>query len=302
MNINRRDFLMSTLMGTTAMATAVSTLTIFASEPAKEAKTDLKLSFQEGIAPGRCLAEKLDFMEKYGIVGFEPRGVNLGNCVCEYQRLLSGRNIKISAICAGFKGFILSENAAVRDKYKSTMKDIIAAAGELGSVGVIIVPASKGQKPGEPYAVNNQNFFVEQICMLAEYAEKHNTTVILEPLNRKEASSLHQIADVARICRAINRKGLRCMGDFWHMTREEVSDRDAFISGGEYLKHVHIASRKTRCIPGEDGQIDNYIEGFKGLKKIKYQGYVSYECGIKGDRAILLPTSINRLHEQWRSC
>lgn len=301
MNINRRDFLKSTLRGTTAIA-ALSPLNILGIEPAKATKTELKLSFQEGIAPGKNLAEKFDFMEKHGIAGFEPRGVNLVNCVSEYQQLLRGRNIKISAICAGFKGFIMSENTALRDLYKSTMKEIIAAAGELGSVGVIIVPVCNGQKPGEPQIDNTQNFFIEQMNELAEYAERHNTTVILEPLNRKEASSLRTVADVASICRDVNRKGLRCMGDFWHMTREEASDRDAFISGGEYLNHVHIASRKTRCIPGEDGQIDNYIEGFKGLKKIKYQGYVSYECGIKGDRAILVPESINLLREQWRYC
>lgn len=38
-----------------------------------------------------------------------------------------------------------------------------------------------------------------------------------------------------------------------------------------------------------------------GLKKINYQGYVRYECGIKGDRAILVPASINLLRKQWRS-
>ena len=35
----------------------------------------------------------------------------------------------------------------------------------------------------------------------------------------------------------------------------------AFISGGEYLQHVHVASRKRRSMPGEDGDADNYING-----------------------------------------
>jgi sugar phosphate isomerase/epimerase len=302
MNTNRRDFLKSTLMGTTALVATVSPLAVFATEPEKEDKPFLKLSFQEGVAPGKNLADKFDFMEKYGIAGFEPRGSDLADCVKEYQQLLRGRNIRISAVCAGFKGFILSENAGVREHYKSKIKDIIAAAGELRSVGVIIVPVCDGQKQGEFHTAGTQNFLIEQMSELAEYAEKHNTTVILEPLNRKEASSFRKVADVARICRAVNRKGLHCMGDFWHMTSEEISDSDAFISGGEYLNHVHIASRKTRCLPGEDGQIDNYLEGFKGLKKIKYQGYVSYECSIMGERDILVPASINLLRDQWKSC
>ncbi|HCM22338.1 MAG TPA: sugar phosphate isomerase, partial [Porphyromonadaceae bacterium] len=42
--------------------------------------------------------------------------------------------------------------------------------------------------------------------------------------------------------------------DFWHMTWEETSDAGAFLSAGRYLEHVHIASRKRRSMPGEDGE------------------------------------------------
>ena len=65
--------------------------------------------------------------------------------------------------------------------------------------------------------------------------------------------------------------GVRCMGDFWHMTWEETSDMGAFISAGKYLQHVHVASRKRRSMPGEDGEADNYVEGFRGLKMIGYE-------------------------------
>lgn len=46
----------------------------------------------------------------------------------ELQQALSGRNIKISAICAGFGGFILAEDPKVKAEFDSTMRDIIAAA------------------------------------------------------------------------------------------------------------------------------------------------------------------------------
>ncbi len=55
-------------------------------------------------------------------------------------------------------------------------------------------------------------------------------------------------------------------GDFWHMTWEENSDKGAFISAGEHLQHVHVASRKRRSMPGEDGEADNYVDGFNGLR------------------------------------
>ena len=90
------------------------------------------------------------------------------------------------------------------------------------------------------------------------------------------------------------------MGDFWHMTWEETSDMGAFISAGEYLQHVHVTSRKRRSMPGEDGDADNYVNGFKGLKAIGYNKYVSFECGCQSeDRAATVINALNLLRKQW---
>ena len=92
------------------------------------------------------------------------------------------------------------------------------------------------------------------------------------------------------------------MGDFWHMTWEETSDTAAFLSAAKYLHHVHMASRKSRNMPGED-EGDNYTEGFRGLKLIGYQDFVSFECGCKGgDRKKALTTAAKLLRDQWASC
>jgi sugar phosphate isomerase/epimerase len=259
----------------------------------------LKLSFQEGIAPGQTLAEKFDVMESLGVVGFEPHGGNLPARVQEIKDALNGRNIQVSAICAGFKGFIISSDEAVRREFFDTMKPIIDAAGELGSTGVIMVPAFNGQQPCMPHTADTRKFLVEQLQILGDYAQQHNTTVILEPLNRGEAFYLRLLADAASICRDVNSAGVRCLGDFWHMTFEETSDLGAFLSAGEYLQHVHIASRKRRSMPSEDGEADNYIEGFKALKMLGYDKYVSYECGCQGDRNVVVPESVKLLKEQW---
>lgn len=305
MEFNRRNFIKTTLSGTALLASsgfpacATSTSQNDTSDKTKKGAVELKLSFQEGIAPGKTLSEKLDLMERLGVTGFEPGGSGLENRVTEIKDALKGRNIKVSAICAGFKGFVLSTEQTVRDEFFSTMKTIIAAAGELGSTGVIMVPAFNGQKPCLPHTQETRDFLCEQLAILGNYAVEHGTTVILEPLNRKEAFFLRQVADAASICRDVNNPGVRCMGDFWHMTSEEASDMGAFISGGNYLQHVHIASRKRRSMPSEDGEADNYVEGFKALKMLGYNKYISYECGCQGDRNIIVPQSVKLLKEQW---
>lgn len=307
MEINRRNFLKATLASTAlaagTFAQAADLNTIFSPQNKQKKSINnngvLKISFQEGIAPGESLNEKLDYMENLGVVGLEPWGGGLPGRVTEIQKALQNRNIKVSAICAGFKGFLLSEDPAVRKECKDTMKEILAAAGELGSVGVILVPGFNGQKPALPHSMDTRKFLCDELAELGEYAVQNNTTVILEPLNRQEAFYLRQVGDAASICRDINSKGVTCMGDFWHMTFEEPSDMGAFISGGDKLSHVHVASRKLRSMPGEDGEADNYINGFKGLKLIGYDNYVSFECGSQGDKKTTVPAAVTLLKEQW---
>ncbi len=302
MTLDRRNFIKTSLVGT-ALLSAGGLSHIEAATVAKKNKPStnakLNLSFQEGTPPGQNLNEKLDFMEKHGVVGFEPGGRGLKNRVKEIQSALKGRNIKVSAICAGFDGFILSTDPAIRKQCRDTMEEIIAAAGELGSTGVIIVPAFNNQVPVMPHTQETRDFLCEQFNEMGNFAHQHGTTVIFEPLNRKEAFYLRQVGDAASICRDINNPGVRCMGDFWHMTWEENSDMGAFISAGEYLQHVHIASRKRRSMPGEDGEADNYVNGFRGLKKIGYDKYVSFECGCQGDRNTVVPAALELLRKQW---
>ncbi|MGV8963024.1 MAG: sugar phosphate isomerase/epimerase family protein [Candidatus Saccharimonadaceae bacterium] len=309
-NESRREFLKTTLIGSALVvsgqyALGRDSVSKFNEKSLPDTKqqqsqtTELKISFQEGIAPGKNLTEKLDFMEKHNVVGFEPGGRGLSARVIQIKEELQGRNIKVSAICAGFEGFVISTDTDVRKKFQDSMREIIVAAGKLGSTGVIFVPAFNSQLPVLPHSMETRDFLCEQINKLGNFAVENGTTVIFEPLNRKESFYLRQVGDAASICRDINNPGVKCMGDFWHMTSEETSDSAAFISADKYLEHVHVASRKRRSMPGEDGLADNYVDGFKGLKQMGYNQYVSFECGCQGDREIVVPAALKLLRQQW---
>lgn len=301
--MNRKEFIRTSLCGAAALAASSTGLTACASGSSSRARSgrcELRLSFQEKIAPGKSLAEKLDYMEKLGIAGFEPGGKALVSRFDEIANALQGRDIKVSAICAGFQGFILAEDPAVKAEFDSSMREIIAAAGQIGSTGVIMVPAFNRQKPCMPHTRQTRDYLCEQLHELGEYALKCGTTVILEPLNRKEAFYLRLVGDAAAICRDSGSEGVRCMGDFWHM-KEETSDYAAFMAAGQkYLQHVHIASRGTRKMPGEDGELDVYTDGFRALKELGYGNYVSFECGTKGEREVTVPAAVALLREQWK--
>ena len=65
------------------------------------------------------------------------------------------------------------------------------------------------------------------------------------------------------------------------------------------MQNVHVASRGRRIMPGEDGEVDNYVQGFRALKELNYPYYVSFECGTKGDRAQTVTKAVELLRAQW---
>jgi len=308
MSFNRRNFLKNSMMGAAAVAATQVSLTSCCDSQSKcddkkECKvTPLNIAFQESILGERPLNEKLDIMEELGVTGLEIWGAGLGDRVSELKDALNGRNIKISAICAGFQGFILSTDQKIYNQFISSYKEILVAAGELGSAGVIMVPGFNGQVPARPHTLETRAWLVDQLKELGEFALKNNTAVILEPLNRGEAFYLRQVADAASICRDTECKGVTAMGDFWHMTFEENCDYGAFLSAADTLSHVHIASRGTRSFPNVDGEKDCYIAGFRALQQLKYKGDVSFECGwgvADEERKALATTSVKLMREQW---
>jgi sugar phosphate isomerase/epimerase len=297
----RRAFIKKVGIGSVLAAVgAAPAFSVFSDAGAKKKVSKgviLNLGLQEGVTPGESLNEKLDFLESNGVYGFEVGGGKLASRVNELQKAMQNRKIRISAICAGFKGWLISSDENERKKCIDSSKEILSAAGALGSYGMILVPGFNSQTPSLPF-VEARAVLIDQLKELGEFAVKNNTTIILEPLNREEAWFLRLVSDAAAICRDVNNPGVTCMGDFWHMTWEETDDMGAFISGRKYLNHVHIASRKTRNTPGED-EGDNYVTGFKALKMINYQHFISFECGTKGDKKVAIPAALKLLRDQW---
>ncbi len=299
--MKRRSFLMYSIMSAPVLAAEMTTLPLINYKQEERLKSGIKLSFQDGIAPGRNLEERFDFMEEYGITGFEPRADDIIKNGSKYQKLLKYRNIRISAVQSGYKGFLCSGNRIVRHEYLCRMKEIIDFSGELGANGVIIMPETARTVFPDKNSADIHRDALDNLYELAEYAGRHNTTIILKPVKRKEASWINNVSQAADICRTVNLKGLRCMGDLWHMYGQEISDKYDILSGGEYLNHIHIASRKTRLMPGEDGLNDNYTEAFRALKKISFTGFISFVCGITGDKNKTIASSLRLLDSQWQS-
>jgi sugar phosphate isomerase/epimerase len=305
MSISRRGFLTTGALA--AASTAILPGPALAKTPRAKAKSKgvLKLSAQIWIIPGKDLPERLATMEKWGFDGVELPGSDLSDKGLPsiigneklYEDAIKNTKLKVSAICGG-KGTgdarIVSEDVSKRAGGVEDLKRLVTSAGALHSTGVIYVPAfNGGTKLGNREV---RKILIDTLPAIGEHAHKAGTRVVLEPLNRGEAFFLRQVADGASIVRDCKNPGLGVMGDFYHMYIEETSDLGAFISGGSYVHHCHLASR-IRVLPGQDER--KFVDGFRGLKWIGYQDYCSFECGVRGDATVEIPKSMAFLREQW---
>ena len=284
--------------------------------PEKQAK--LNLCLQWGMIPGGEMKQKLDFLEANGYQAVE---IQTGDWLLKEGEKLSkemeGRKLFIATACGGSQFDYIEQDK--RDAEVAKFLPQLEVLGMLMSPGLIICPARgmgdrKIEATGEVIKAEalwmnmralRKDFVENTGKRLAEHALKHGTSIVLEPLRRGETPFLRQVLDGAVMARDINSQiggtGATVMGDFWHMEQEEYEFFGPFAGAGKLLTHVHIASLRKRQIPGVDGDADNYVAGFKGLKFIGYQGAVSLEGGVPKDanKEELLANMVKLLREQW---
>jgi sugar phosphate isomerase/epimerase len=302
MSFTRRGFFVA---GSAVAAAAVLPKARIAAEEAKpqvvkpQARPEavLKLSSQLGVIPGRDLAEKLANLEQWGFDGVELGGDAVGH-EKKFADAIRKTKLTASALCGGAccaNGDLVSEIVEKRAPAMETIKRVLDTCGELHLTGAIYVPAFNGQtKLGNEEI---RKILVDKLPELGEHAAKAGTRLIMEPLNRREAYFLRQVADGAAIARDCHSPGIAVMGDFYHMYYEETSDLGAFISGGPYVHHVHMASAHKRVLPGQDKR--QFVDGFRGLKWIGYHDFCSLECGVHGNARVEIPKSVAWLRNQW---
>ena len=119
---------------------------------------------------------------------------------------------------------------------------------------------------------------------IAALGEKAHSRILIEPLNKAESIYLNRIEQTVAWCRKINSPGVCTMGDFYHMAKEEKDDEAAFVTGGKWVHHVHLATEKHRVLPGQEPH--SFVAGFRGLKRIGYRDFCSLECGVKPTKEV----------------
>lgn len=274
--MNRREFMAGVALAGAGVVSGCAGTRCKSSCPGD---ASLKLCLQWGTIPvADDINAKLDYLEANGYAAVEIPTGKKGEWLTEkgeaFGKAMAGRKLTCATVCgpSRFDYADPKENDAEVEKFLPLLEII----GGLKSTGLIICPARA--KPEVGLKELREDFVTNTGKRLAEKAAKCGTSIVLEPLQRKETPFLRQVSDGAKMAQEIG-AGCKVMADLWHMTWEEANDRAAILSAGSLLAHVHIASRRNRRIPGSDGAADDYRLAFRGLKEIGYGGVVSLEAG-----------------------
>lgn len=151
----------------------------------------------------------------------------------------------------------------------------IARAARLGAK--VIVFGSSGAKnvpEGFPHDQAWQQI-IHAMHIAAPIAAEHGITIVIEPLNKKEANIVLNGAEGLKLAREIDRPSVQLLIDYYHMALENESP-DILLEARDAIKHTHISTVPARTYPVVVEPA--YIPFFANLKTIGYAGRVSIEA------------------------
>ena len=139
-----------------------------------------------------------------------------------------------------------------------------------------------------------QSQFVELCKQLSPIAEKYNVIIVLEPLNKNECNFINSVAEGGEIVKETNHPNFKLLADIYHMKMDDESPENIVLYG-DLIKHVHIAEKQDRAVPGTYDE--DFSPYFDALRKIKYDGDISIEARWT-DFDSQMPTAIKSIKQQ----
>ncbi len=255
----------------------------------------MRLAAQEHFFEGRDLVEKFASARSAGFDGIELLGAGDGGFAARADELRAARRagVVMPTVCVQMDHFIGDFDAERRRDARATMKLLLSTIVEAGGFGAI-TPASWGMfstrlppftPPRDP--AGDREILLEELTALGEHAREVGATLLLEPLNRYEDHMVNTLAQGVELVRTVGLDSVRVVGDFFHMSIEEV-DLDASIrEAAPYLAHFQV-SDTNRLEPGA-GHLD-WKTRLDTLEAIGYTGWLAMESRLSAPAADVLPS------------
>lgn len=188
------------------------------------------------------------------------------------------RGITISTIGTGM-GYtvdqlsLTDDNKQIRKLALERLIDHIDL-GAILNCGVII-GSMRGRIAGRKLYKTYENYCLDGMKRLSEYAGARAVPLFLESINRYELNYLNTVEQTLAVIEKLASTGLKILVDTFHMNIEEPDIVESILLCGKHLGHVHLAD-SNRFYPGA-GHID-FKAVIRALHSLNYQGFAALEC------------------------
>jgi len=116
--------------------------------------------------------------------------------------------------------------------------------------------------------------------IMDEYAQNHNITIAVEPLNTMETNIINSYGEAAKLTTGL--KNVATMVDSYHAAMEKQNFDDVFASPAQ-LKHLHTAYPTGRKVPSPKDDKTEYAEFVQMVKQLNFTDKISIEGGLHGE-------------------
>lgn len=211
------------------------------------------------------------------------------------RKALDDNGLVCGSICAAmgadrdFRGSISDQEGA--KKYLEGIIDVMPALGCQFLIGPLYSAVGRADFEAPDEYKKQWGLVVKHLKNLADYAQKANVTLCLEPLNRFETDFINTCDQVLKLVDDISHSSVGVHLDTFHMNIEEKNQAKAILKAGAKLKHFH-ACGTDRGTPGKDSL--NWPEIFKALKQINYDNSIVIESFTPDVKIIAKAASIWR--------
>jgi sugar phosphate isomerase/epimerase len=140
--------------------------------------------------------------------------------------------------------------------------------------------------------------------MAGDLCAKHEVTLVIEHLNRRETNTLNTLAEALSLCERAGSPGVAVLVDSYHFGLEQEID-EAVLELGDSLAHVHLAEPVDRIQPGGHGadadQAFDFANFFALLHKIGYDQRLSLECSWKPSFEAAVAGCVQWVRQAWEA-
>lgn len=179
---------------------------------------------------------------------------------------------------------LISPDPAVRQSSVQYINDCLTMVHELGGEFLCVVPSTVGKTVPLADADQEWVWAVESLTRCAEWAERRQVKMGIEPINRFETYFINRGDQALALADAVGAAHLGVVLDAFHINIEEADPLGAIRQAGPRLIDFHVADN-NRKPPGEGDH--DWAAVIGALRETGYDGYLSSEFVLPMDRTPL---------------